>query len=70
MNVPDRDHPIWVIGIMAMILLAGGLMLAFHYNRFDSRDVDTLFAIGVAYLASVVAKRKLLGIPPLVKWKT
>jgi len=41
--MPDSKHPIWKL---ARLLIVGGFLLGFlalNYNRFDNRDLMTIF---------------------------
>ena len=48
MNLPDKDHPIWPILRVVVMLIALGICLAFTYNSsFDSKDARTMFVVAL-----------------------
>lgn len=56
MNIPPSDHVIWKIIRQAIV---GGMlliMLSMNYNKFDSRDITTIFSTLMALGGFDVAK--------------
>jgi hypothetical protein len=60
----NTHHPIWKLLRTALVCGVLTIFLALNYNKFDSRDLMTIFATGCGLLGFDHLKTKITGRKP------